>query len=353
MRLYFCFYLLCSIAVFTLEGCGSEKSHQAENSFRDSLPELANSSLQERLKIATNTINANPTLSGAYRKRANIYTEAKMFTSALDDINRAIVLDSLAGENYLVKGKILKGLGQVMPAIEAAETARARQFKSAEVSLLLAELHIIRRQYSKAMQFINETLQEDRYNARGYLYRGILALETLDTIKAVTSFETAIELDPLDPEAYNALASFYLENSNPEMAMQYLQSGLSKIPGETYLLYNSGVAMQSMDQLDSALTYYRLSYISDSSNFLSAYNLGIILHEKGEYLEAKRFLRQLAIAKPDFQKSNLYISSNFEALKEYRLAATYLRRYMGQAGEDPALSKKLESLEGLAASSTP
>lgn len=326
---------------------------QSADNRSDSLLNSMDISLQERLTIATNTIQANPTMSGAYRKRAGIYLEAKQYTAALEDVNRAIVLDSLAGENYLVLGKTLKGLGQVMPAIQAAEKALEKEYRNAEVFLLLTELHIVLRQYSKAQQYINLTLQEDRYNARGYLYRGILAMETLDTVKAVTSFETAIELDPLDPEAYNSLASFYLQGRNPEMAMQYLHSGMLRIPGDSYLLYNAGVAMQALNDLDSALTYYRLSYLVDSSNFLTAYNLGVVLYESGAYEEARRYLRQLAITKPDFEQSNLYIANNFEALQDYKMAASFLRRYLSQIGEDPSLQKRLESLEARLAQSTP
>ncbi len=347
------FYQMISRYVFAatlllsafLTSCKSQNDKTQSNIDQDSVVFLTDISLDEQIQAATRSINNSPTLGSAYRRRAELFIRAKDFSSAITDADKAIALDSADGKSYFIKAQALKGFNQIAPAINYVELALSKGYLSPDCYLLLTELYIVVRQYSKAMANINEALKYDRFNARGYLYRGILAYETGDTIKAFTSLETSIELDPYDAEPYNTIADFYLRNGNPDMALQYLNSGLNNIPAESFMLYNTGVALQNKDLTDSALTYYMKAYLSDSTNFLAAYNSSVLLLEQNRHNEAKRYLRQLNIVKPDFIDANLFIANNFEALDDKKNALIFLKKYANQVGMNEDLKKRISQLE--------
>jgi tetratricopeptide (TPR) repeat protein len=56
------------------------------------------------LKICSEVVNDNPTLPEPLRKRAAIYAYAEQFDSAIEDITRAILLDSNNPELYFFRG---------------------------------------------------------------------------------------------------------------------------------------------------------------------------------------------------------------------------------------------------------
>ena len=61
---------------------------------------------------------------------------------------------------------------------------------STEAKLRLGEVYMVLRDYSKAMELVNEALRIDPNAARGYFLKGYIHMETKDTSRAISSFRT-------------------------------------------------------------------------------------------------------------------------------------------------------------------
>ena len=109
--------------------------------------------------------------------------------------------------------------------------------------LALAKVDVLLRSYEPALKRINEALRIDDRLDEAYFLKGRLYLETRDTVKAVSSFQTAAEVNPERYDAFIQLGLLYAEAQN-DLALEYFRTARSLRPNSIEALYDEAIFLQ-------------------------------------------------------------------------------------------------------------
>ena len=163
--------------------------------------------------------------------------------------------------------------------------------------LNLAQLYIFKADYNSALKFINLGLKKNRYLPQGYCMKGICYKHIRDTIGALSSFKTAIEIDPDYFSAYTELG-LMLTMQNDSNAIHYYKNGLSVLPQNIEAWFGLCWAYQSFGKNDLAMNEYKRLILVYPKHINSKFNLGLIYLERGEVEMAKEMFNQIIEVEP-------------------------------------------------------
>jgi tetratricopeptide (TPR) repeat protein len=112
-------------------------------------------------------------------------------------------------------------------------------------------------------------------------------------------------------------------------------------PGDAFSEYNLGHSLDVIHRDDEAIVHYREAVQIDPNRYDAYNNLGIILINRGAYVEAESALRAALLAKPDFAKA--YCNMGFVLCKMKRFSESFY--YYTEASRlDPADTETRTSL---------
>jgi tetratricopeptide (TPR) repeat protein len=263
--------LLSCLLIFSLvevnTGC---RQHSTET---DATTETK--SIKSDLARLSDSIASNPSDAGLYYRRAAIFLGKDNTRQAFDDISKAIAIDSTRAEYYLLKADIcFKGL-LIQQSIAAFEKVIVLEPRNTEAQLKLAELFLYLKAYPQCMTHANEALRIDKNLPKAYFIKGFAYKETGDTVKALSSFQTCVEINSDYYDAYIQLGNLEAARRHT-IAIQYYNNALRLQPASTEALYNRGLFFQNLGDLENALSDYN-RILKIDPNYSNAYfNLGYI-----------------------------------------------------------------------------
>ena len=111
--------------------------------------------------------------------------------------------------------------------------------------LKLSELLLYIKAYDKCLEQANEVLKIDKNTAKAYFIKGFAYKETGDTSRALSSFQTSVEIDADYYDAYIQLGNIETARKH-RIALQYYNNALQLQPGSTEALYNRGLLFQKI-----------------------------------------------------------------------------------------------------------
>jgi tetratricopeptide (TPR) repeat protein len=273
--------IIIALAV-TLFSCKGEIEQAAtETNPKDSV-ELAKTidfeSVNSELKADPN----NPTL---YIKRARVYQKYDEVPLAIEDIDRAIKIDSLVSEYYLLKAELQKKEGWYAEAKRTLDKCLLMDNKNIQARIELGWIAFIIQNYPQAIEYADAALKINVYTAEAYYLKGMIFYEQNDTSKAISSFITATEQEANYYEAYIQLGLLHIDKSN-KLAKDYFKNALRIKPESSEALYNYGYVCQLKGEYPEAIEIYQK--MIDIQPFREPYfNLGFIHQEYfGKYNEA-------------------------------------------------------------------
>lgn len=261
--------LFCALAM-ALVGCtGPTKTST------DVLPAAPVDSFAMRLAEVGERITQAPNDAALYAERAALLQSRDSIMPAMNDLVRAVKLDSTNATYRLRLGELMWFTRQVDQANYQYEKALALEPNNAEAMLKLAEIQLVLRQYQKCMDLTNSALRIDARSAKGYFLKGWVHKETGDTTKAISSFHTAVEMDP---DHYDALIQLGLMHAHRRevLALDFYNSALTIRPRSTEALYNKAMFAQENGMDSLALACYAQMMETDPNNALAYYNTGFI-----------------------------------------------------------------------------
>ena len=223
----------------------------------------------------TMEINAKPTNADAYYQRAQAYSSLKKFRLALNDINKAVSLDSTKSDYYLVQADALFANLLIPQAKQAFEKCLSLDPKNIDAWLKMAELHLYIKKYKDCLQYTNEALKIDKHKSKAYFIKGFVYKETGDTVKAISSFQTCVEQEPENYDAYMQLGILYGTRLN-KLAPQYFSSALRLNSKSVEALYGRGLFYQNTREFNKAFDDYTAILRIDPKYKDAHYNLGYI-----------------------------------------------------------------------------
>lgn len=258
------------IVLLALASCNGVKEKKQETP----------ASLPSAIALLDAQILDSPENKKLYLERAQAYAAEGTYEMALSDIERALRIDAKYADAYHLRGDIHYKNRAVDLALQDFMDCLQSDPKHLDCLLKKAEIDLLLRNYSSALELINTALKENEYLPQAYYMKGRLFAETGDSSKASSSYQTAIELSPDFYEAYIEVALLYAAVQN-DLALEYYNSALAISPNSVEALYDKAIYLQESsmgrpERLEAAMACYDQIEKLDPNNAAAFFNKGFI-----------------------------------------------------------------------------
>lgn len=256
-----------------------------------------------------------------YLERAKYYGQVGEYDLAMKDIDRALVADSTQGGIYMYRGQLKFQQKDVRGAYDDYSACLRVQSTNTDCLLLKAEIDIILKNYEQAIKHINDALRLDERIAFAYYLKGRLYKASGDTSLSVSSYQTAIEVDPNYYDAYIEVGLLYAQKQS-RLAEEYYNSAIDLRPRSIEAWYNKGMFLQETG-IKNAGNYSRAFACYDT--ILRIDPLFSAAHFNKGYIQLV-FLKDYAKAISDFTEAIRVFPAYFQAYYNRGLAQEKLGR---------------------------
>lgn len=293
---------------------------------------------QGGISAFTRRIEENPKVAVNYYNRGVALHKLKQDSLAINDFKRAITLDSTKGEYMSAIGDILFEHKDLTGSIGWLERALQLNQSDVKAHLKLAKAMIFTEQYPKAFAEVNTVLRNDAFNPEGYFLKGIIYKELKDTGKAISSFQTCINVAPDYREAMIQLGLLYNAKDNP-MGARYLDNAFRLDTTDLMPLYAKAMHLQNKEIYEPAKEQYHDIIRRDPQYADALFAMGFILLQQDSLEKARRQFDLVTKVEPNNAKAyynrglcSEMLNRKAEAANDYEQALTF-NQNMAQAKE--------------------
>ena len=168
----------------------------------------------------------------------------------------------------------------------------------------------------------------DSYISLGQIYRATGHYE-----QAVDAFQTALRIDPVNPQAFRGLGATWKQLDRRADAEATYTQAVHLSPGDWFAVNDLAAFFFGMGQLEKAAAQFRRAADIAPDNYKTWSNLGGVYYALGRYADARRMLeKSIAIHPSDSAYSNL--ASVLQDSGQYREAAATLERALALKNTD-------------------
>jgi len=216
-----------------------------------------------------------------YFERAKQFYKNELYDEAIADMKSAMQIDSLQPPYYHFLSDIYMDYYRSKESIQTMEEAR-RQFPEDMYTMLkLAETQFILEQYEDMEFTVRAILMREPRNADGHVLSGMLKRTQGEVNKAKSAFQTAVEIDPDQIDAWLFLGSLYEDEKNP-LALSYYNSATQVDSFNINAWHSLAYYYQNNEKIDDALAIYRKINRLNRDYDAAYLNAGILHLEREE-----------------------------------------------------------------------
>ncbi|WP_141735299.1 tetratricopeptide repeat protein [Oligoflexus tunisiensis] len=199
----------------------------------------------------------------------------------------------------------------------------------------LARIASEKKDFEKALQYLEEAEKRNKYYVLAYVERGRIFAKQNKIEEAIDQFTQAIQLSPLNPLRYeeaaellfkmqryqeaatlltmaldkslsfpslhNYLSQAFYSLKDYKKAIRHIKSALSVEPENITFLNQLGICYKESDQFDEAQKTYNAVIKLDPNNKAALYNKSVMLSAKGQHEEAIKLIKRCIEKHPDFE----------------------------------------------------
>ncbi len=199
----------------------------------------------------------------------------------------------------------------------------------------LVQLYRDEAEYDKAINITKGVLQRDSLNDRFWDIQATLQFENEDTLNAISSYETALNINP-QPRYIILLGSLYAQTKNAkalELADFLLKAKVPDTEKEAYFI--KGMFYNYIGEKNIAISFFDTCLLLDH-NFMLAYReKAIALYDMGKYADAITVLDKAVTLQNNFDEGYYWtgrclekLNKPKEAIEEYQTALMYSPDYV-------------------------
>lgn len=329
-----CVFAMIVLPVFT--GCTEKKQHTSDQIIlsADSLAP------QKFLDSLNKMIQQQPSNPEYYYERALLlFKTFNEHDGAFNDIMRAINLDSSVVKYYLLQADLYFAKANAKDAKKILEKCLSLEPVSVETHLKLAELYLLVEQYGKSIEQVNEALKADAHSAKAYFIKGMDYKLLGDTVKAISSMQTAVEQDNNYYDAFIQLGLLFASKKD-SLAIAYYENALRIEPNSIEALYNKSFFLQEYGHYQPAIEGYQRIVELQPKHPLACFNMGYVnLVYLGNYEDGIREFTNAIEIKRDYYEAYTNRGICYEKLKDFKKAEADYRKAL-QIKPDYALAAK-------------
>lgn len=280
-------------------------------------PDVTHDSIGNALEILNQRLSEDPNNTGLLYERARWYYDHKLLDRGLEDITKAISLDSTQSNYYLLQADFFYATNKISEAKTAIQKAIDRNPKNKDAMVKMGELQYYLGDYAQAFKYLDDALRIDPFQAKVYFIKGMCFKENGDTNLALSSFRTAVEQDPDYFNAYMQLAAIYAAR-NDDMAIDYYNNAILVNPSMVEAHYGLAYYLQEHGKPDGAIKVYNDLLSIDPNNAPALHNIGyIFLFYKGEPESSLTWFTKAVTADPMIVNGYYHRGYAYELMKDY------------------------------------
>lgn len=272
---------LALLFIFGFISCGNNKTENVKSEEKTAIID----SISDINEI-TKKIRQNPESPDLFVKRAELQFQNNNVAEAINDMNIALVLDSL-NTNYYVK------IAEYYLHIGRSEMARDALLKSLQINpmnadarLKLAQIYFYVKMYNQAIREVNNLEANNLQSADSYFLKGLIYYEQEMFNEAIRAFRSTIDFDRNYWQAHNFLGLIHNKLENP-LAVDFFETAVRLFPDNLEIRLNAGITFQDFKFPDKALEQYEYIISVDSAVYNAFFNKGYVYLElKGNYPKA-------------------------------------------------------------------
>lgn len=167
--------------------------------------------------------------------------------------------------------------------------------KRARLRLELAVAYFDKGQTTDALDHLKQSIAADPSLFEAYNMRGLIYMRLNDLPLAEESFRRALAISPKAASVQHNYGWLLCQQSRLPEALQLFGSALSNPTygdrAKTWMA--QGLCQQKGSQLADAENSFQRAYELDAGNPITAYNLSLLLFQRGEFVRAQFYVRRL------------------------------------------------------------
>jgi tetratricopeptide (TPR) repeat protein len=150
-------------------------------------------------------IDVNPVLPGARAQAALLLIDLEQYAEAAEEARKGLAADSTAPEALIALAAAQYLQHDTVSFRATLARVHARQPKSADAEVALANVAARSRLYGEALNFAQAGANRDPKSARALALLGINAMRTGEMARGRAALDSSFKLDPYDPWSFNTL----------------------------------------------------------------------------------------------------------------------------------------------------
>jgi tetratricopeptide (TPR) repeat protein len=282
-----------------------------------------------------------------YVTQARALLKNKQGQKAFLTLLKAKKIDSIYPPFLQVLGEYQLDLNKSRQAKEAWLKCLKYDAKNIPCRINLGKLFFAVSDYKTSINYFNEVIKLDAYNAEAVFYKGLILRDFYkDTAKAKQFVQQAIELKQDYVEALDVMGVL-MSLTQDTLAPFYYKRAIVYSPNNADLYYKLGVYYMNADETNRAIEAYTKATQINPRHADSYYNLGFMFIGLKDYPTAKGYFSK-AIAAQERNYKALYgrgyafemLGDVINAKKDYRNALEALPMYKPAADAIARINKR-------------
>jgi len=168
---------------------------------------------------------------------------------------------------------------------------------------------------------------------------GYSAYAAGDLKSALAAYQSAVEKNPNDAEAWSNLGQVLVKQNRVAEAIPDFDKATALIPGRWAYRFNRARALALLNRWDEAIADYRQAQQLFPNDYATAFNLAIALHKKGDEDGAVTAYQQAIALAPDDPSFRVALAVSLERLGKKTDAADAYKEYLRLSPSAPDADK--------------
>lgn len=262
-------YLPLLAGVLFFISCNNHKSDTANKDI-ETAPVFSEN---PRVKSITEQINKSPKDAALYFERGSMLHKLKLDTLALKDYKKAASLDTNKAQYYSAVADMLFENKDINGSIDWIQKAIIKDPTDRKAHLKIAKLFLYLQNYSKAFAEINIVLRVNVYDPEAYFLKGMIYKDMKDTARAISNFQTAVQVSPDYKDAVIQLGQLFSAKKDP-LALKYFDNAYKIDSTDVFPIFAKGVYYQNEKDYPKAKEEYRKCILRNMHYVDAYFNLG-------------------------------------------------------------------------------
>ncbi len=332
--------ILFALALLAFAACNRNESSDPQENTAPTATATGNPDIDKlTAQLVKDSLNAE-----LYARRAALYYENDGYDFAIRDLQRALIIDSVKPEYHHLLADVYLDYFQSRLALKTMERAATLHPKRIPTLLKLSEVQYILKQYENSMKTIDRVLKIDPQTADAFFMFGMNFKEMGDTVRAINSFQSAVELNPDLTDAWITLGQLHAAKKS-KAAGKFFDSAIRVDPKNPVALHAKAEYLTSKDDLAGAIALYKEINIADPQYEDGYFNAGLLYMDQDSFVQARQQFDLALKVSPTYIKAYAFRGLAAENLGKFSDAKNDYEQALRMAPEYELAKEGLERMK--------